>query len=701
VVTVIQFLFRRVELVRQGLQTCSLNAQKQKSLRQEFLKFCGLNHESNAQFYQRMLWVPICVVIGALVYYSWRSEPSVTWLTICVAALAGAALLVARLPSKSRPLPGFLIFLAGVVLFGFLYSAFITHTFRSTPVKAPIDRVMVEGWLEEMSGSGSSIRYLIDVQAVSGMPASLTPEKVRLTVRGDSDLKPGRFIRCYASLRPPPAAILPGDYNFAQQAYFQKLGAVGFVYGRCNPGRLSSAPSFMNGLEYRIHAQRRSLAERISQTNHSSRGSALAAAVMTGDRSFLSEKDEENLQASGLAHLLAISGLHMGLAAGAFFFVLFRLLALVEPLSLRFPVQKLAGVGAILAITVYLIFSGASISTQRAYVMLGVALLFGLMDRPVVSFQALAFAMFVVVLLSPWAVTTPGFQMSFAATAALIAAYRHRLKSEKFFNSSGLFGRFREFAYGIFLTSWVAGLATLPFALYHFDRAAPLGFIANLVVMPIVTIASVPLASITAILLPFGLEGPSLSLLARSLDLVLGLAEFFADDRGLAELFSLGRIPLFSAILASAALIIWIVHGKSYLFRAAIISAIAILIWVFTPHPFLVYDGVGHLFVRSNKHWMQIDTGVRGLDPLRYVDVPDMACETVCSVAVGKNTQVSYSPTLGDLVFQNGENITILPSDMESQTGFSVFASGRDAEIRYHPDLNCRPWSLKWPDCRE
>lgn len=584
---------------------------------------------------------------------------------------------------------------------GIIYSAGVANTFSSKPLTSPVDRVMVEGWLEEVSSSGSSSRYVIDVQSISNFPKDQTPEKVRLTIRGEPELIPGRYIRCFASLRPPPSAMLPGDYNFAQQAYFQKLGAVGFVFGRCNPGRLSEPDDFQDRLRYRINSSRHALAERLSQTNGGSSGAALAAAVMTGDRSFLSEDVQEDLRGSGLAHLLAISGLHMGLAAGAFYFVLFRLLALVEPLSLRVPVQKIAGIGALLAITIYLVFSGASISTQRAYVMLGTGLLFGLLDRPVVSFQALAFAMFAVVLISPWAVTTPGFQMSFAATAALIAAYRHRLQSGRLITSKGALGKFREFLYGVVLTSWVAGLATLPFALYHFDRAAPLGFFANLFVMPIVTLVSVPLAAITAILLPFGWEDFSLFLLARSLDLVFSLASFFADDRGLTDWASLGRIPLMSAIAVSMALIIWVIHGKSQLKWSVLITGLAVLGWMIARSPDVVYDGAGHIFVKLERDWHSLDTGVRGLEPLRYVDAPVLECDPDCTHKVGAESFLSFTRSTGELTITRRERDFKVAIDLQSPSGRNIYISANGPDIKFHPQPACRPWSKTWPACRE
>ena len=698
VVTVIQNLLAAAG--GKGYQLCKPAVVYCRSdrLGRDLSKFINLHHETDRAYFDRMLWVPLSAVAGAATYYTLLVEPPL-WtyaVLICLVGLSGWWLRQHKFTKQG--IAGFIWLLCAFAILGFCYSGFRTHTMGSAPLKAPVDRVMVEGWLEEVSGTGERTRYLIDVQAVSGLPPEVTPKNVRMTLRSARELEAGRFIRCYGSLRPPPAAMLPGDYNFARQAYFEKLDAVGFVFGSCKPGRLSAKQDVVGAFIASVNAKRRALAQNIFTSQGETRGSGLAAALLTGDRSFLTPQDQDNLQGSGLAHLLAISGLHMGLAAGVFYIALFRLFALIEPLAIRFPVQKLAQAGALIAITGYLVFSGASISTQRAYVMLSVALCFGLFDRPVVSFQALTFAMFVVLLLSPWAVVTPGYQMSFAATAALIAVYRAKVRQPQDMFSGGMIGRARRFLSALVITSWVAGLATLPFALYHFDRAAPLGFLANLVVMPIVSLVCVPLAALTAVTLPLGLGAFSLGALSEALGWILDLAQFFSRDASDWSPFSFQSLPMLSLLMSIGALCLWVIHTKPMRLPAYGLAGLAVLAWGLVREPVLIFDGAGHVFIRNNINWTEVRTGSRGLKPLRFSDIESMDCASGCTFAdqrlvVTESTDDSIKIT--DLA---GRALSTLGlSDHERVYGYANLKS--ELKIVRRPDKTCRPWSRTWPLC--
>ena len=334
---------------------------------------------------------------------------------------------------------------------------------------------------------------------------------MRLTHRLSLNVASGRFVRCWAILRPPPGPSIPGDYDFHRQAWFQGLGAVGYVQGRCRGGVLGMPETRLTRMQLKTGAARRRLAHYAKAA-----GGERAAALVSGDRSFMAAEDQEALRASGLAHLLAISGLHLGIVGGLVYFLFRRGLALIAPLSLRVPVQKPAAVAALLAITIYLVVSGASVSTQRAFIMSTVFFSAILVDRPALSLRSFSLAMIAVVLIAPESVFAPGFQMSFAATGVLIAIYeawsRRRTVAINGFIGQGLFA-----AKSLFVTSVAASLATAPFAVFHFERLAPLGLLANLAAMPVVSLLCVPAAGLAILLAPFGLSHIGLSLFGLSL----------------------------------------------------------------------------------------------------------------------------------------------------------------------------------------
>ena len=204
------------------------------------------------------------------------------------------------------------------------------------------------------------------------------------------------------------------------------------------------------------------------------RSRAAAAALASGDRSFLTEADQIALRGAGLAHLLAISGLHMGLVGGLVFLIVWRGLALIEPLALRLSVKKPAACAALIACASYMIISGGSVSTQRAFVMASVFFGAVLLDRAALSQRSVAIAMIILLLLAPWSVLTPGFQMSFAATSVLIATYegwRQRRQARGHSPRTPVTFWLKS----LIVTSTVTSLATAPYAIYHFERFAGFG----------------------------------------------------------------------------------------------------------------------------------------------------------------------------------------------------------------------------------
>jgi competence protein ComEC len=252
-----------------------------------------------------------------------------------------------------------------------------------------------------------------------------------------------------------------------------------------------------------------------------------AAAVTTGDRSGMGQKTLDALRASNLAHLLAISGLHMGLLTGFVFMVCRVGLSAIPALALRLPVRKLAAGCALVAAVIYLMLSGGNVATERAFAM--VSVMFGavLIDRRAISLRAVAVAALIVLTLRPETLLSPGFQMSFAATTALVA----------------VFGALRDFGpmrgpkwskavVGLLMSSAIAGLATAPIGAAHFNTMSHYGLLANLLSVPVMGSVVVPAAVVAALLSPFGLEWIALNLMGLGLRWILMIAEWVSGLDG-------------------------------------------------------------------------------------------------------------------------------------------------------------------------
>jgi len=254
---------------------------------------------------------------------------------------------------------------------------------------------------------------------------------------------------------------------------------------------------------------------------------AIAAALMTGDRSAISQESLDSMRDSGLAHLLAISGLHLGLVATTLFFGLRAVLALSERLTLRHPIKKWAAVAAMAGSFAYLLLAGATVPTQRAFVMTGLVLLAVLLDRQAISMRLVAWAAMIILVIAPDSMLGASFQMSFAAVVALVAFYetfRDRFRVVRLAAGHALAGRMALYAGGVASTTVIASVATGLIALHHFARIAVYGLPANMLAVPLTALWIMPWAVIAAVLMPLGLEGLPLVLMGWGIDGLLWIA---------------------------------------------------------------------------------------------------------------------------------------------------------------------------------
>lgn len=400
----------------------------------------------------------------------------------------------------------------------------------------PVTTTVTGEVLEREIDEAGRVRYLLRVIATAEPVLKRPPDRVRLTASTSHDIfSPGARVSGRARLSPPSGPAFPGGYDFARSAYAAGIGAYGFFYrAPVSTGEAADERGLVARIQFSITAIRSHISARVRQVVAGDPG-ALIAALTVSDRRGISEATVETLRATGLAHILAISGLHMALAAGTFFLGLRKLAALSPQLVERYPVKKAAALAAILIATSYLAISGAGVATQRAWLMMTVMFLAVVFDRPALTLRNVALAAIVILLISPSAVVSPGFQMSFAATIALIATYeawsRRRRRAETRPGPVSVFVpkyvvTLLRLVAGLAVTSLVAGLATGLFAAWHFHRAAGFGLIANLFAMPLVSLVVMPAGLIAMLAMPFGLDRWPLMIMGQGLEWVMGAARF-------------------------------------------------------------------------------------------------------------------------------------------------------------------------------
>lgn len=479
---------------------------------------------------------------------------------------------------------------------------------RAWSVAGPvIDRalgpVTVSGRVVAAEPQGRAWRLTLADLEVERLSAARTPSRVRLRVQGLEAPPPhGSRISLRARLLPPPAPAVPGGYDFGRQAWFAQIGAVGFAVSR--PEMLALPPP---GPGQRLAAGLEDLRQTVAHRLRDGIGGAaggVAAALVTGQRGAVPDDVVTAYRDSGLAHLLAISGLHMGLAAGIVFVSLRALIALVPPLALRVNGKKAAAIGALGGITLYLALSGGNVPAQRAFVMTAVVLGAVLIDRAPLTFRVLAVAAVAVLLWRPDAVVGASFQLSFAAVAGLVAAYEilaPRLTRWRAV-AAGPFGALGRaaavYTMGILVSTVVSTVATAPFTAAHFNTIPAYGPVANLAAMPLVAGWIMPGLVAAVMLMPLGLDGIAYAILRPGLEAVEWVARTVSGWEG--AVWSTPPVPAAALAVASLAglwLCLW--RGPWRFWAVPVMVAALAVPWLM-PRPDVLVAGDGRLVaVRS------------------------------------------------------------------------------------------------------
>jgi competence protein ComEC len=477
-----------------------------------------------------LLFAPVCLGLGVGGYFSLPVEPgALAWTLIAFAAAALAGLAWRFRRTRYAGL-AFLAAGGAVVLAGLMVAGL-----RSEIVRAPVLDFRyygaVEGRVVKIDRSASeATRLTLDNVRLDRVSPGRTPARVRVSLHGRQgflDPEPGQRVAMTAFLSGPEGPVEPGGFDFRRMAWFDRIGAVGYTRA---PALLLAPPEGRG--EVIVSRMRARISAWVLAVLPNEAGT-FATAITTGDRSAMDRDTVDALRGANLAHLLAISGLHMGLLTGFVFAALRYALALVPGLADRVAIRKVAAVVALQAGAFYLALSGGNVATERAFIM--VAVMFGavLMDRRALTLRAVAVAALAILLVQPEALTSPGFQMSFAATTALVAVFG-ALRDWPAWNPP----RILRGPVSLFVASSVAGIATAPFAAAHFNIVSHYGLLANLAAVPVMGTLVMPLAVLAGLLAPLGLGWLALEVMQYPILWILTVARFVTGLDG-----AVGHVP--------------------------------------------------------------------------------------------------------------------------------------------------------------
>ena len=544
------------------------------------------------------LWLPVAFALGVGTYFALGFEPA-PW----SGALGLLGSLVALWCLRKRGAVLLLCFALASATAGFTAAQL-----RSALVSAPIlEKSLkgrsVEGEVVQLEPRAKGRRVVLRSLVISGLAPEETPARVRISLAGEhgADLRPGDRIALRAELRPPPGPVAPDAFDFGRRAYFQSLGGFGFAFG----GPKLLARGGQNDWTLWLADLRQAIAERIRARLPGESG-AVAVALMIGQRGGISEAVLEDMRGAGLAHLLAISGLHMGLIAGWLFLFLRGLLALVPRFALYYPIKKWAAAVAVIGAFAYLGIAGAPIPTIRAFIMVATVLAAVMLDRRALSLRLVAWAAAIILAVLPESLVSVSFQLSFAAVVALIATYESlALRGRSWTAERNWPTRTAVYVGSVALTSLIASLATAPFAAYHFNRIALYGILANLLAVPLTAFWIMPWALIAFLLMPFGLEGLALAPMGWGIDLLLFIAAKVAAWPG--AFLPVKAMPL-AALLAFALGGLWLcIWQRPWRYGGIAAFAVAVLLAGLAKPPDLWVSDDGRLF------------GIRGDDARLYL----------------------------------------------------------------------------------
>lgn len=533
--------------------------------------------------YNWVLWLPVFFGLGIAVYFALPYEPT-----------PGSAIRLVTAPVVLLVLGRRIFILRAIaIILLFIGLGFATIKIKADTIHTPFistdgKSVTVSGNIEEISYANDYPRLTLTNLRIDDLGKNM-PDKIRLTVRTKirDEIKVGDRIITDAVIMTPPVPNAPGAYDFARQAYFKGIGGTGFA--------TRQVIKLKKGREDNLLADTSTIiGERIYKVLPGNEG-AIAAALINGDRARISDLVNQDFRNSGLYHLLSISGVHLVLVTGVFFFLARFLMSLSYRLTEVVSIKKIAAGVALVGGLLYLLISGLQVPAVRAFIMSSLILFAIMIDRTPTPMRSVALAFLVVLLFEPAALVSASFQMSFAAASALIATYQYITTHHPNFYKN----KWLAWTVGSVLTSLIAGLSTAPYAAYHFGQWINYSLIANMLAAPITAFLIMPAAVAAVLLMPIGLEWLALKPMGWGITAIMEIAEYVAGMKGAYTM--LPFIPT-SAIIFFTIGFVWLViwQTKWRLFGLVPI-VIAIALPMFEPKPDIIISETGKLYALNNN----------------------------------------------------------------------------------------------------
>jgi competence protein ComEC len=530
-----------------------------------------------------LIWTPVLLGLGVAVYFLLAREPRLSSGLLLFGATVALGFALRHRAAWAR----FAVVLA-MVAAGFLAAELRTAIVAAPVLHAPVGPAMVSGRVAAVELQEKSARILLADVHIAGLDRASTPARVRIGLTRYSDIpKLGDRLNLRVKLFAPPAPAAPGAHDFRRDLFFLRIGAVGYAvqkYVRPTGDDPADGPL--------LARWRQAAAEKISAVftdPGEAAERAVALALLVGERGPIPDDVNNAMRDAGLAHLLAISGMNITIAAGLIYFTLRLGLAAIPWVALRFPIKKWAAAGGLAGEILYTEFVGAPVSAERSMITTGFIMLAIMADRSALTLRLVAISATLLILAEPEALMGASFQMSYAAIVALVVLYERWN-----FHGTGTQGPFRRgltYLMGIAIMSLVASAASAVFAIYHFQQSAFYGMGANLLAVPVHDLWIMPWGISSYVLMPFGLEALALKPMGWGISAMLAVARLFSGFPGASGHFAAMPAAALGLIVAGGLwFLLWTRHWR-WLGLAPVVAGIALTVTVRQPDLLIAEDG--------------------------------------------------------------------------------------------------------------
>ncbi len=539
--------------------------------------------------------------IGIIFYFSLEQEPS--WGQFGVLSLFFGIFYILRTYRGIWITAGFLF----CILLGALAAKIETWRLSTPMLSGDIFTTLTGRVVSLETRQRGGFHLVLEVLNTKNPILYYGPHRIRLSARHlPYGLAIGDGLYGRVKLRALSGSVRPGSYDFSFHNYFKGIGAQGFYLGKPRKIWVAQSDRIWSIILQKIEKLRTNMTQRIRIVLNGEKGS-VAAALITGQRGGIAEETNKALRTAGLAHILSISGLHMALLSGLILMSVRSFLAFFPVLSSYYSTKKFAAIAALMMTAFYLLLSGAAVSAQRSFVMIAVMLVAVLYNRSALTMHNFAIAGLITLAVTPHEILGPSFQMSFSATAALIAFFDwwsgkslfRKRETIPFYVGARVIRFVLLSVLSICASSFVAGIASGIYAAYHFSNVAFWSIISNALALPIVSILIIPFGLIAVLAMFLNLEWLPLQIMGFGVDLVIKISHAIT---AISPALNPGFIPLSSLILLSIGLV-GLIFCKTFIrffFSFFIFAGIGVYLMV-PPIQLIIADNMRLVGVMNEK----------------------------------------------------------------------------------------------------